>query len=814
MDVSDFESVQMKSSSLSNEAARHRISVKPKSRRLSSKVSMRKRDRSPVPPQLPDVKEESPSKTLLTSEPSSSMPHKTVISTTIAVGPPADSGANVIPRSEPRPIPSKPEVKEMAKSEPRDIVVTRREGDIDRTRPRSLSPLSTSPVSQSMIQEVKLRPRPASGKFDGVDLKKDSPEKPDNELAKAFNRAKRISKKFDEDGNVIDTNIKPVVKAPQKEPEKTIDMSKSMDLSRSIDMTKSMDMSKSVTLPKGETKTVSSSTPAKDTSSSPTVSSPVSGGVSFVLKKEPLRPGNKPEGTLVRTGSVEAKETPKVTPAVDPKPVVSETPKSTANVNNDQKKDVNSPSKTVKLGSPEKLASPREEYRLKRAARSKTLPVSSEMIEKAEEAEKSSSNSRLGSPPLRSRTRNDYDNVSIESKASSIQSKRSSWASSSITTNSTSSEPAWVVRARLKQMEQENKEKEKSDATKEVKIDVKSSNNNSVAKSDKTETDNVNKANDKTSIEQKTDISKGIVQTGSVKSWAQNYSAKPFEKPTSTVTAKPSAGISSVGSKTSFDKTSVQSVKPVTVTTSDQSSLNKPVVTTSKPTTSLGSKPTFSPASKPTVSSVSKPTVSNFSKPTVSAATKPPLASTTSNVDKPTTFQSSKPSGLVSSSNSEKTHPQSGKVPGFGGVSSTSGFSRSFSQKTGSTPVQKASVDNKPVQSVTNKSINVQKPDSKDNVSKPASISSISKDTKNSDNDNKSSNTGSTSTKSGSSFDKSKTSFGNTKPDTSSSVPAWKQALNQKKAGSSQVKIEIIDKDSDTKPAQKKIDELRNKFRH
>jgi len=44
VDVADFEVVQMRSSSLTNEAAKHRISVKPKSRRLASKVSMRKRE--------------------------------------------------------------------------------------------------------------------------------------------------------------------------------------------------------------------------------------------------------------------------------------------------------------------------------------------------------------------------------------------------------------------------------------------------------------------------------------------------------------------------------------------------------------------------------------------------------------------------------------------------------------------------------------------------------------------------------------------------------------------------------------------------
>lgn len=687
----------------------------------------------------------------------------------------------------------------MAKSEPRDIV-TRHGEDIDRSRPRSLSPLSTSPVSQSMIQDVKLRSRPTSGKFDGVDVKKDSPENPDNELAKAFNRAKRISKKFDDDGNVIDTNGKPTMKVQQNEPEKPAEMSKS------------------VILPKEQSKNVGVSSPVKDTPS-PTSGSSSSSGVSFVLKKEPLRPGNKQDVSAAK--SVEVKELSKVAPVVDAKTTVTDVPvKSSGSSNTDIKKDTvidtNSPAKTVKIGSPEKLASPREEYRLKRAARSKTLPVSTDMIEKAEEADKASGSNRLGSPPLRSRARNDYDNVSLETKPSTAQSKRSSWASSSVTTatSSSTSEPAWVVRARLKKMEQE--EKEKSDVAKEVKIDIKGTNNNSVNKNDKSEMVTINKISDKTQSEQKTDLPKSTVQTSSVKSWGQTYTAKPFEKPTSSVTAKSSTeknvGVIGVGAKASFDKPSVQSVKPPVTATSEQFPLSKTSVTTSgvKPSVSLGTKPAFNSASKPTVSSISKPAVSNFTKPLISSSSKSTVSTASSSFVDKSTPQTSKSSGTTPCSNSDKPSTQSvrgdGKVSGFGGVSATAGFSRSFSQKNGSTPVQKTSLDNKPTQSLTNKSL---KTDSKDAGSKPP-VSSISKDNKKTDNDNKNTSSVSSTVKSGSVFEKTKPAFGNSKPDTSSSVPAWKQALNQKKSGSSQgqVKIEIIDKGTDTKPPQKKVDEV------
>lgn len=44
MEDIDFDAVRSTSGSLSNEAAKHRIAIKPKSRRLSSKVSMRRRE--------------------------------------------------------------------------------------------------------------------------------------------------------------------------------------------------------------------------------------------------------------------------------------------------------------------------------------------------------------------------------------------------------------------------------------------------------------------------------------------------------------------------------------------------------------------------------------------------------------------------------------------------------------------------------------------------------------------------------------------------------------------------------------------------
>ncbi|XP_060602803.1 uncharacterized protein LOC132755886 isoform X2 [Ruditapes philippinarum] len=794
MDVTDFEAVQMRSTSLSNEAAKHRISVKPKTKRVSKKVSMRKRERSPASPLLPDVKEESPTKSLSDQEhKDTNVPHKTVISTTIPVGPQADANVNVIPKSEPKDIPSHQEVtrrshvRDMARSDPSVIPGSGCHSD-HKSRPRSLSPLSTSPVSKSMLNDVKLRPRPTSGKFDGDDVKKEAASS-ENELAKAFNRAKRISKKFDEEGNVVEMNAKSSNKVQGKEKQAE------------------------------ETKPVLVASPVKD---SPV--SPVS-GVSFVLKKEPLRPGNKTDSS--RNSDNEPKELSK-TSAPLPKATITDTPKSviistssveTAKESKPVEKEVKVGVTEVspKQGSPEKLASPREDYKLKRAVRSKTLPVSKDIMNKTEEPETKVMVTRSGSPPLGNVKRNDYENVEIGGKGPTFQSKRSSWAPASATTANAIAEPAWVVRARLKKMEPDKKvEVDKPDTAKEVKVEVKGASQSNSVKNEKAETV------DKVANEQKSDIPKGTVQTGGVKTWAQNFSAKPFEK--------------SLGSKPNIAsvKPSVQSVKPPVTNMDQQSkasvsvnpSVSSNFVTSanSKPTATVSAKPNVTSVLKPTISStVSKPNFSSpaktsvsgapkptFSKPSVTASSKPAVSVTSaSSADKP----ASSVSGTLSS---DKPFSQSVKsTTAFGGVSSaSSNFSRSFTAKSG-TSVQKTVQDTKSAFQSSVKPVSIARADSKDSTNKSISISSINKtsnqDNKKADNDMKNASTATSSLKSSGSFDKSKpalSSVGGSKPETSSAVPAWKQALNQRKPAtvSPSVKIEIIDKDAE-KPAQKKVEE-------
>lgn len=705
-------------------------------------------------------------------------------------------------------------MKEIAKSEPKDIPHGGRSSD-ERTRPRSLSPLSTSPVSQSMLQDVKLRKRPVSGKFDNEDVKRES-EETGNELAKAFDRAKRISKKFDEDGNVVDFNAKPAVKNQEKEVNTQAEIMK----------------------PASEMKSESCSSPVKDSTVMPKVSSPTS-GVSFVLKKEPLRPGSKPDSS--RSTSGDFKDIPKPATA-EPKVTITETSKgvtiSTA-VGDEKNKDsgvvakeVGTKQETVKLGSPEKLASPREEYKLKRAARSKTLPVSKDIMERNDETENKVASNRLGSPPL-NRKANDYENVDIGVRVSSIKSKRSSWASPSATT-ANSTEPAWVIRARLKQMEQEKKSSDnKVDAAKEDKVDAKVVNQSNVLKNEKAETDTKVKTVEKLSSEQKSDIPKGIVQTGGVKSWAHSYSAKPFEKQAVSATSKAGVGVA----KTATDKIGVHSVKPPVPAASDQTKSTVPTSTTpivtassntvsstnpklatlsTKPNTSAVSKPAVSTgttASKPVFSAATKSTGSGFTKASVTAASKPVVSvSSAASSDKST-------GSLSGTVGAEKPFSQSlkldGKPSGFTGVSAaaaSNNFSRSFNTKT-ATAGQKPGQDMKPLSQTIVKPLNASKTDSKDTTSKPVSVSSISKssslDNKKADNDLKNANTATSVVKSGNSFDKSKSTFSSsTKPESSSALPAWKQALNQKKATpAQQVKIEIIDKDKE-KTVQKKVEEV------
>lgn len=559
MDLPDLDAVEMRTEKLSNEGAKHRISVKPKSRRASTKTSMKQKEKPQIGTQLPEVKEESPTK-ISVGEASDSItdkkPNVTKISTTISVG------NSPIPRSEPK-----------------DIPQPRTKDETDATRSHSMSPLSTSPVSSAILQDVKLRPRPASGKFDEVKTEK---EEASSELSNAFNRVKRFSKKFEEDVNAD------VVKSSPKDVTVNVNVKEKEEPKFGISLKGVSDLREDKKSPNEETKSplAESKTiiePVKDTD----VVSPGMPGVSFVLKKEPLRPATaRQDSTETKIGGISKAVT------------ISETKDRESDASRDTvKTDSVTPSKSFSSkglnGSPEKLPSPREDYKLKRQLRSKTLPeqpVPKEMLDKAKEADSRKPPLRKpGSPPVSTRSRGNYDNVVIGTKP--IQSKRASWAPETTKTGSVSAEPSWIATARQKQIEHEKvkskKDSKDADGKTEaakivdksatqatVKVDEKAAPQTNVASSEKTDTSPAKSVSENVTMNEK----------ANVKSWTQSYSAKPFEKTSNLSSVKaPSVHSSSIAAKSVTEKSLNVQIKPTLAQSSIKPSIQPTSVSAVKP---------------------------------------------------------------------------------------------------------------------------------------------------------------------------------------------------------------------------------------
>lgn len=537
MEVSDLDAVEMRTEKLSNEGAKHRISVKPKSRRAATKTSMRQKEKPANIAQLPGVKEESPTKISVGEAKDTIIdkgPNVTKISTTIPVGNPP------IPRSEPRDIPKTNIARD----------------DTDAKHSHSMSPISTSPLSTAMLQDVKLRPRPASGKFDGVEPKVEKDDA-SSELSNAFNKAKRFSKKYDEDGSMDSKKSAAkdmTVNVKEKEESK---FGVSLKGVSSLEKKSPSEEKKS---PIVESKSIVE--PEKEAN----VVSPGMTGVSFVLKKEPLRPGaSRQDSSEVKAGIASSSDKKEVHVAT--------------NVNKDiSKSNSETPSKvtTAKspLGSPEKLASPREDYKQKRQLRSKTLPeqpVPKEMLDKAKEAESQKPPAdRLASTKAPS---NDYDNVIVG--PTSFKSKRASWAAESTQTGNVSAEPSWIAKAKEKQMEYERQEKGKESKESGIKVGkiaeraTPQTNTTTSEKSDNLPAKSVSVSN--------TVTEKSNVQTN-IKSWSQSYTAKPFEQKTNNVSSVKAPSVQST--KTASEKPLNLQVKP---SPSAQSSIKPSVQPASRP---------------------------------------------------------------------------------------------------------------------------------------------------------------------------------------------------------------------------------------
>lgn len=729
--------------------------------------------------------------------------HKTVISTTIPVGDIPDSSVNLIPTDRSKGSLSatigissasrdmdkflKPDLSksiheswEPGHSQAQDIPgsMSRSAEDAEKSRPRSmspLSPLSTSPpVSTAMLQEVKLRSRSSVKKPANDILTKDTSQ--NNELSKAFDRAKRISRKFDEAGEpdkhevkIVektkdvkqDTDVKPVV----KEVKPHIEVNKPSETVVKPGVTISSDKSALSNLP----------------------TSPTSSGVSFVLKKEPLRPASKTNVTTVTSFGENVETSSIVTTGSNDnnKDLDKKTDDKSVDVkvqNNDSNVNTKLPATDSVHESPNKLASPKEDFRLRRQVRSKTLPVSKEAIEKAEETVQSSAN----------RKSVDYDNVSSlrsTAKAADIVSsrtmaeKRSSWAPASMASSSVDSRPEWVIRAQNKE---KKIEEDKTGRPKEIKIEPKEI---------KIEPKEQQKSPDKSPTEKPADSPIAAQSVAKVGSQPQVVKQ---DKPVSAKPVTESTGFSLGSARVQFGKTTPASTsttanKPAVVTASEQ-----------KPVTSLLTKPLTSNVSKFTTSSgkdtqdASKSVLTGYRKPSVpsTAGDKPVIQSV-----KPPVNVTSKP---AISSEKPAIHSVKPATPAttttakFGGVSKTSETpaSRPVFQKQSSTE------SNKPAPlsvrtAGTNSKTNIVKPDTKDTPK--IQTSSVTKGVSGQGN-NENSQSNIVSPTRGSLYGKPKP-FGSDSSSGSDTTRKFGSSIGSNGKKSNEMKIEIIDKDK-TAPAK------------
>lgn len=213
--------------------------------------------------------------------------------------------------------------------------------------------LSSSPVSQSMLDNVKLRSRPHSMREDRKDDKEDNPN---TELSQAF--GKRFSL-------IKDT--------PTDDPKKTSDVSLKKET------------------PKVEVIDTPKPLKTSETRETTMKSNPIGPDVKFVLKKEPLKstssvqrsPGSSLERQKPPLHSVEGKIT-SVDTKESPKSETRETTmksdsKTTGNIK--EGTGVKLESKFSDSKTPQRLAVQKEDYKARREQRSKTLPMSKEVLE-------------------------------------------------------------------------------------------------------------------------------------------------------------------------------------------------------------------------------------------------------------------------------------------------------------------------------------------------------------------------------------------------------------------------------------------------
>lgn len=383
----DFAAVKRDTQTLTSDAAKHRISVKPKSRKSSMVQSRRVADRATVP-HLPRVTEE-PTKQAedsiqdhrtsikVTAQPIvDELPKDTKVESTTATGRERKSSVG---KSEPQKSVDK-DIGNKEKSQLFTRNISVKDKDSEKIAERKSDPVLN-------VEEVKtVKPRPKSL----VDVEPVESRGEANELSKAF---KRMSLRR-EVVSPVETFGKTAV-----EPVKEV---KEINVSGAA-----TSEPKTAKVP---VKTEQQTTKAAETKSptSPTSKNvPTTGKTTYVLKKEPLRASS----STSRTSDYENLQNVKfnkneTSPSSDyenfplgglksekselssPEPDYDNLPPSAYLVSPTAEKilpkEVDRASKPKTSSMPQKLSSPREEYKLKRQPRSRTLPeqpVSREILD-------------------------------------------------------------------------------------------------------------------------------------------------------------------------------------------------------------------------------------------------------------------------------------------------------------------------------------------------------------------------------------------------------------------------------------------------
>ncbi|XP_060070173.1 cell surface glycoprotein 1-like isoform X2 [Ylistrum balloti] len=427
----DLNAVKLDTKMLDSEAAKHKISVKPRSRRASSQRARTKP--SGGASALPLLKEESPPKEVASPvetvaapledqkpvEPKPTKEQVKVIDVEAKVAPVESTSTKP---EEQEPVitikDNKTSIQIVGKDKPNAEVQTvspSLEADTGGSPSKRWSMTESDkdkmpglPVSPVALGAVKLRTRPRpKSLIEPPQL----PQPSGDELAKAFN--KRLSVRKERTNDEFSEDFLEVKK-------------------ESVDVTPVVQ-------------------PSDGKKTSPTGAAPSTGGITYVLKKEPLRKTSSSESA--KTPQLKAvSEEPNKDDQSKPKPTETEAESVRVEV---PKKDIVPPSVQEKSKSlSNKLASPREEYRLKRQSRSKTLPVqpvSQEFLD-----EKANENAAATSNLSQSVKQEASDNKT--DMLSSSLSKKPEPKRSSLKETSNAAEPSWFALARRKQADSEKEE--------------------------------------------------------------------------------------------------------------------------------------------------------------------------------------------------------------------------------------------------------------------------------------------------------------------------------------------------------------------